>query len=42
MEGGRGENCIVVKMGRSASDEAYVYNMCLPAVMIGFTSVRGF
>ena len=27
--------------GGPASDEVSLYNMCLPAVMIGFTSVRG-
>lgn len=26
---------------RLASDEVYVYSVCLLAVMVGFTSVRG-
>ena len=40
MGGGGRLNC--GQDGRPASDEVYVYNMCLPAVMVGFTSVRRF
>ena len=37
-----GERLHYGRDGRPASNEVYVYNMCLPAVMIGLTSVRGF
>lgn len=38
---GVGKDCTVVKMEGLSFDEVYVYNMCLSAVIIGFTNVRG-
>ena len=32
----------MVKTGRRASEEVYLYNLCVPAVKIGLTRIRGF
>ena len=39
---GEGKDCSMVRMEGLFSIEASVYNMCLHAITVGFTSVRGF